>query len=82
VGDELLALDGYRLRSADDAERELKRRAPHLERELLWVRDGLVRRSPLRPVEPAVQRWVLELDPKASPATAEQRAAWLQLARP
>ncbi|MCS5705263.1 M61 family peptidase [Synechococcus sp. FGCU-3] len=82
VGDELLALDGYRLRSADDAERELKRRAPHLERELLWVRDGLVHRSPLRPVEPAVQRWVLELDPKASPATAEQRAAWLQLARP
>ena len=82
VGDELLALDGYRLRSADDAERELKRRAPGVERELLWVRDGSVRRSLLRPAQPAVQRWVLEAHPEASAAAEQQRAAWLQLALP
>ena len=82
VGDELLALDGCRLRSADDAERELKRRLPGQERELLWVRDGLVRRSVVVPSEPAVKRWLLELDPGASPEAAAQRAAWLRLELP
>ena len=82
VGDELLALDGCRLRTADDAERELKRGEPGQERELLWVRDGLVRRSLVVAGQPAVKSWVLEVDPEAVPETAARRAAWLQLAPP
>lgn len=82
VGDELLALDGCRLRSADDAERQLKRWLPGQERELLWVRDGLVRRSALVPGEPAVKRWLLEPDPGASPEAVAQRAAWLRMELP
>ena len=82
AGDELLALDGRRLRSPDDAERDLQQAAPGRERQLLWVRDGLVRSSPLRPEPPAVQRWLLEIDPAANPETSARRAAWLRLELP
>ena len=82
VGDELLALDGERLRSSEDWERLLSRGQPDGERELLWVRDGMVRRSSLWPGPPAVLRWVLEADPAADPGTAERRAAWLRLGPP
>lgn len=82
VGDELLALDGCRLRTPDDAERELQRCPPEQQRELLWVRDNRVRRSLLLPAPPAVQRWRLEPLPQAPAAAAARRAAWLQLAPP
>jgi len=83
VGDELLALDDWRLRTPEDWERELNRFPPGTMRMLLWVRDGLVRRSPLRPEPPAPQRWVLEPDPAADDATMrERRSAWLRLTPP
>lgn len=82
VGDELLALDGQRLSSSDDWERLLRQRQPGLGRDLLWVRDGLVRHSVLEPAAPAVQRWTLEPDPAAEPGAAARRAAWLQLCPP
>jgi predicted metalloprotease with PDZ domain len=82
VGDELLAIDGQRLRTADDMERQLSGADPSHGRELLWVRDGRVRRSALVAQPPAVQRWRLEVDPAAPPETAARRAAWLQLELP
>lgn len=82
AGDELLALDGRRLRSPDDAERELQQAAPGCERQLLWVRDGLVRSSTMRPAAPAIQRWLLEIDPEANPETSARRARWLRLELP
>jgi predicted metalloprotease with PDZ domain len=82
VGDELLALDGRRLRGVEEAERELRRCAPQVSRELLWARDGLVRSSCLLPESPRILRWTLERDPAAGAVEAERRAAWLQLATP
>jgi predicted metalloprotease with PDZ domain len=82
VGDELLALDGRRLRDVEEAQRELSRCPPLVARELLWVRDGLVRNSSLVPGPPAIRRWTLEHDPLAGPLEAERRSAWLQLLMP
>lgn len=82
AGDELLALDGQRLRTPDDVDRLLTLRPPGQARELLWVRDGLVRTSALHPEPPAVRRWQLRIDPAAPPAAAQRRAAWLRLTLP
>jgi len=83
VGDELLALDDRRLCTPEDWERELNRCQPGTVRMLLWVRDGVVRRSPLRPEPPAPLRWVLEPDPAADDVTTrDRRSAWLRLTPP
>ncbi|MEB3306749.1 MAG: M61 family peptidase [Cyanobacteriota bacterium] len=82
VGDELLALDGRRLRSVEDVERELARLAPLQSRELLWVRDGLVRRSSLVPAAPGISRWRLVNRDGSGSLEAGRRAAWLQLTVP
>ncbi len=82
VGDELLALDGVRLRSPEDLT-PLWAAAPCCKpRQLLWVRDGLVRSGEITAAAPAVQRWLLLVDPEAEPASAERRASWLRLQRP
>lgn len=82
AGDELLALDGVRLRSHEDLT-PLWAAAPWCQpRQLLWVRDGLVRSGEITAAAPAVQRWRLQVDPDAEPASAERRASWLRLQRP
>ena len=82
AGDELLALDGVRLRSPEDLT-PLWAAAPWCQpRQLLWVRDGLVRSGEITAAEPAVQRWRLLVDPEAEPASAARRASWLRLQRP
>jgi predicted metalloprotease with PDZ domain len=82
AGDELLALDGVRLRSPEDLT-PLWAAAPCCQpRQLLWVRDGLVRSGEITAAAPAVQRWRLLVDPDAEPASASRRANWLRLQRP
>jgi len=82
AGDELLALDGVRLRSPEDLT-PLWAAAPWCQpRQLLWVRDGLVRSGEITAAAPAVQRWRLLVDPEAEPASAQRRASWLRLQRP
>ncbi len=82
AGDELLALDGVRLRSAEDLT-PLWAAAPCCQpRQLLWVRDGLVRSGEITAAAPAVQRWRLLVDPEAEPASAQRRASWLRLQKP
>jgi hypothetical protein len=46
------------------------------------VRDGLVRSCEITAAAPAVQRWLLLVDPEAEPASAERRASWIRLQRP
>jgi predicted metalloprotease with PDZ domain len=84
VGDELLALNGNRLRSADEVRQRLQALRQNPEGgwpalPLLFCRDGRVRQTQLCPEPPAVERWRLELDPEAPTATAERRERWLGL---
>jgi predicted metalloprotease with PDZ domain len=76
VGDEVLAVDGWRIRRLDEALQWSTRDRPL---ELLLVRDQRLRsvtvtpdlRSPLR------QQWRLSLDERASAAALKRRRAWL-----
>jgi predicted metalloprotease with PDZ domain len=76
VGDEMLAVDGWRIRRLDEALQWSTRDRPL---ELLLVRDQRLRsvtvtpdlRSPLR------QQWRLSLDERASAAALKRRRAWL-----
>jgi hypothetical protein len=84
VGDELLALDQDRLRTADGAQALLQALQPGIdgqwpERTLLFCREGRIRQSQFRPDPPAVERWRLELDPGAPAFASERRRAWLSL---
>ena len=84
VGDELLALDQDRLRTADGARALLEGLQPGddgqwPELPLLFCREGRVRQSRFRPDPPAVERWRLELDPGAPATALERRRAWLSL---
>ncbi|MFZ9619701.1 MAG: M61 family metallopeptidase [Prochlorococcaceae cyanobacterium] len=82
VGDELVALDGERLRSPDDwallagycaAGEQSPPRA------LLICRDGLLQTVRLQPQPPAIERWTLEIDPDAPAEASSRRQAWLML---
>jgi len=76
VGDELLGVDGWRIRRLDEALQWTTRDRPF---ELLLVRDQRLRtltvapdvRSPLR------QQWRLGMDERASAAALARRRAWL-----
>ena len=76
VGDELLALDGERLRQGDALTSAW---APGQSRELLFCRRGRVRRSSLTAAAAAVESWHLEPDPAAPAAALERRRQWLSL---
>lgn len=79
-GDELLALDGVRLRRQDDLSLALGPTTAPLERDLLYCRDGRVRSTVLLPEPPAVASWQLVIDPLlASERTALNRQRWLSL---
>jgi predicted metalloprotease with PDZ domain len=89
AGDELLALDGQRLRQPADlafalgsppSAAEAGRDAAPEERDLLYCRDGRVRTTVLRPDPPAVARWRLVADPVLeSDRTRLNRQRWLSL---
>jgi predicted metalloprotease with PDZ domain len=76
AGDELLAVDGWRLRRLDDALGWIDRAAPF---DLLLVRDQRVRTLRVTPdaTGPLGQTLTLQLDDKPPPATLARRRAWL-----
>ena len=76
VGDEVLALDGERLRQADALKTGW---TAGQGRELLFCRRGRVRRCQLTPEPAAVEAWRLETDPAAPPQALERRRQWLSL---
>jgi predicted metalloprotease with PDZ domain len=82
VGDELLALDGWRICQPDDLAPLLPADHPPVERTVLYSRDGQVRSTRLLPEPAAVDHWSLVLDPEASEAAAERRRRWLALELP
>ena len=89
AGDELIAVDGQRLRRAEDLGDvfasppdgpEAGAGVPPLEREVLYCRDGRVRTTRLRPDPPAVERWRLVIDPLLeNERTRMNRQRWLSL---
>ena len=74
-GDELLALDAERLRSAEQLNHLLITGGSN---EVLFCRDGAVRSTELRPSAPQPCRWTLRLDPTASEAACRLRRSWFQ----
>ncbi len=73
-GDELLAVNGWRLRRLDDA---LGWLASGADASLLLVRDQRVSSLRLPALEPAVPAWQLQLVDDAAPADEARRRAWL-----
>ncbi|MEP7282807.1 MAG: PDZ domain-containing protein [Rubrivivax sp.] len=75
AGDELLAVNGWRVRRLDEARAWLTAGAPF---ELLLVREQRVRRCRVRPpAQPAWRTVTLALDPAADAATRARRRHWL-----
>ncbi len=74
AGDELLAVDGWRVRRLDDAPQWL---APGARFELLLVRDQRVRRVEVTPPAEATRSLQLGVDAQAPAPAAALRRAWL-----
>jgi len=81
VGDELIALNGERLRQPDDLNLILPsgvgRSLPA--QELLIARQGLMRTLVIEPGPPTVERWALESMVGPSAEALARRQAWLAL---
>jgi predicted metalloprotease with PDZ domain len=83
VGDEVLAVDGNRIRQIDALNHYLqlsesgKPLQGHLE--ILFCRDGSVRQTILRLAEAAIERWTLSPDPKADQQAIQRRQRWMNL---
>ncbi|MBE9153418.1 PDZ domain-containing protein [Cyanobium sp. LEGE 06113] len=86
VGDELLALHGWRLHQPDDVAQLLQPEAALSTAEagipLLYARDGQVKTTLLRPASPAVEAWDLKPDAEADAASLDRRHRWLSLELP
>ncbi len=76
VGDELLALDGVRLRQAEELAPLLQEGVPQ---PLLLARRGRVLHRDLTSGPAAIERWRLTADAAAGEATLERRRRWLTL---
>ncbi len=76
VGDELLALDGWRLRKPEDLASCLR---PEREQELTICRRGSLRSLCLTPAPAGVEHWRLRPDPAATQQALERRRQWLAL---
>ncbi len=76
VGDELLALGGYRV-TGTTLEARLKQFSPGERVEVLVARRDAVRILPILLGEPPAQSWNLEVDPEAGPGALAARRAWL-----
>jgi predicted metalloprotease with PDZ domain len=79
VGDELLALDGQRLRAEEDLADLLGQADRAVAMEVLFSRDGRVRSLPLRPDPAAVVRWRLASVENPGDGALERRRRWLEL---
>ncbi len=79
VGDELLAIDGCRVRSEDDLVELLGPVDQPATVEVLLCRDGSVRSLPLQADPPVVVRWRLTSDENPDDAVSERRRRWLEL---
>jgi predicted metalloprotease with PDZ domain len=75
AGDELLAVDGWRIRRLDEAQQWLQPGHPF---ELLLTRDQRLHRLTVRPVTPpTVEAWVLGVDESVPASAQSQRRDWL-----
>jgi predicted metalloprotease with PDZ domain len=74
AGDELLAVDGWRLRRLDDAQGWL---APGAAFELLLAREQRIVRTRVQPPAAPARALQIVVDPAAPAAAAERRRAWL-----
>ena len=72
-GDELLALDGERLRRSEQFEQWLQ---VGLEQKLLICRDGAIRQVDLLSRSPQPKSWTLRPDPEASEEACRLRTRW------
>lgn len=83
VGDEVLAVDGNRIRHSDDVNHYLQLsesgKPMHGQLEILFCRDGSVRRTILRLAEATIERWTLSPDPKADQRAIQCRQRWMNL---
>jgi predicted metalloprotease with PDZ domain len=79
VGDELLALNGQRVRTLDDLDALLGQPDQPGTVEVLLCRDGRVRSLPLDPNPAEVVRWRLESLEGVDGATLDRRRRWLEL---
>jgi predicted metalloprotease with PDZ domain len=88
VADELIAIDGQRLRQQDDLawllddarlRAEEGRTGTTRSLPLLFCRDGRVRTATVRPAPPVPERWRLRIDDAAPAEAAVRRARWLSL---
>jgi predicted metalloprotease with PDZ domain len=75
VGDELVALDGQRLRRPEDFQAVLRADGSQ---ELLITRRSQLRRLNLCCGAPQVERYQLKRDPAAGPEVLERQRRWLQ----
>ena len=79
-GDELLALDGLRIRTVEDAASLLSPSATGtVPLEVLFCREGRVRTAAVPEEAPGIDRWELRIDPGADAAAARNRERWLSL---
>ena len=78
AGDELLAIDGYRVGSSQEVERLLRRLRPGERVEVTVARRTRLRRLQVElGTAPSKGRWRLEPDPAASGVQRARRADWL-----
>lgn len=82
IGDELLAVEGLRVRHPNDLEALLQTSSAARPLRLLCCRDGMMQERQLQPEPPQPSRWVLEPDPHADATAAARRSAWLRLEGP
>lgn len=79
VGDELVAVGGWRLQRGEDLPPVLAAHRSQDSLEVHFARDGRLRRTVLQPHAPQVERWTLESAVAVSPEALEQRRRWLSL---
>ncbi|MDM7952187.1 MAG: PDZ domain-containing protein [Cyanobium sp. CZS 25K] len=82
AGDELLALDGQRLRRPEDLTTAFGSTSTPGERQLLYCRDGRVRTTRLQPDPPAVASWQLLVDPQLESEPARRKRKRWQALQP
>ena len=82
VGDELIALDGQRLRQKEDLKVMLETLKPQECITVLYGRDERVHSATLGLDPASVNEWCLQLNPAAGPESQERRRRWLMLEAP
>ncbi len=76
VGDEILAIDDYRVKPGR-LDARLERYRPGDQVSILVARQGALRRISLTLGEPPTEAWKLEIDPRANQTAARNRTRWL-----